>query len=82
MPKAIPVHAPPIQSRRRPRIWLSAVVENARIATYLVICFLLLLAWIIGFIVFRLAGALIHILLILALISLVLHFVRGSRTDT
>jgi hypothetical protein len=40
----------------------------------------LLLAWIMGFTVFHVAGALIHVLLILAVISLVLHFVRGTRT--
>lgn len=39
----------------------------------------LLLAWILGFGVFHVAGALIHILLVLAVIALVIHFVRGSR---
>ena len=38
---------------------------------------ILLVAWILGFGVFHVAGGLIHLLLILALISLVLHFVRG-----
>jgi hypothetical protein len=41
---------------------------------------LLLIAWIGGFTVFHVAGALIHVLLVFALISLVLHFVLGSRT--
>ena len=41
---------------------------------------ILLLAWILGVGVFHVAGGLIHILLVLALISLVLHFVRGART--
>ncbi len=40
---------------------------------------ILLLAWILGFGVFHVAGALIHILLVLAIISLILHFVRGTR---
>jgi Family of unknown function (DUF5670) len=37
----------------------------------------LLVAWLLGFSVFHIAGGLIHILLIFAIISLVLHFVRG-----
>ncbi len=40
----------------------------------------LLIAWILGFGVFHVAGGLIHLLLIVALISLILHFVRGTRT--
>ena len=38
---------------------------------------ILLVGWILGFGVFHVAGGLIHILLIVALISLVLHFLRG-----
>lgn len=38
----------------------------------------LLIAWLMGFTVFHVAGGLIHILLVLAVISLVLHFVRGG----
>ncbi len=40
----------------------------------------LLIAWIMGFSVFHVAGGLIHLLLIFAVISLILHFVRGTRT--
>jgi hypothetical protein len=40
----------------------------------------LLVAWISGFTVFHVAGALIHLLLVFALISLVLHFIMGRRT--
>jgi hypothetical protein len=39
---------------------------------------LLLLGWIFGFVVFHVSSFLIHLLLIFALISLVLHFVRGG----
>ena len=39
----------------------------------------LLIAWIGGFTVFHVAGGLIHILLVFAVISLILHFVLGSR---
>jgi len=40
----------------------------------------LLVAWIGGFTMFHVAGGLIHLLLVLAVISLVLHFVMGRRT--
>jgi hypothetical protein len=40
----------------------------------------LLLAWILGMSVFHVAGGLIHILLIFAVISLILHFVRGRTS--
>jgi hypothetical protein len=41
---------------------------------------ILLIAWIAGFGVFHVASAAIHVLIILALISIVLHFVRGRST--
>jgi hypothetical protein len=37
----------------------------------------LLVLWLLGFFAFHVAGGLIHILLVLAVISLVVHFVRG-----
>jgi hypothetical protein len=40
----------------------------------------LLIAWIGGFTVLHVAGGLIHLLLIFAVISLILHFVIGKRT--
>ena len=40
----------------------------------------LLLAWIMGWTVFHVASAMIHILLVFAVISLILHFVFGTRT--
>jgi len=40
---------------------------------------ILLIAWLGGFTVFHVAGSLIHLLLIFAVISLILHFVAGSR---
>ncbi len=40
----------------------------------------LLVMWIGGFLVFHVASALIHLLLVLAVISLILHFVRRSAT--
>ena len=37
----------------------------------------LLIMWLLGFTVFHVASGLIHLLLIVAVISLVMHFVRG-----
>jgi hypothetical protein len=44
----------------------------------LIIAVLLLLFWVGGF-AFHVAGGLIHILIVIALIMFILHFVRGRR---
>ena len=48
---------------------------------FLILFIVLLVAWVMGFLAFHIAGGLIHILLIFALISLVMHLVRrtGAR---
>ncbi len=38
----------------------------------------LLVAWVLGFGVFHVAGGLIHLLILFAVISLIMHFVRGK----
>jgi len=40
---------------------------------------ILLIAWLGGFTVLHVAGGLIHLLLVFAVIALILHFVMGSR---
>jgi hypothetical protein len=40
----------------------------------------LLGVWLTGWLVFHLAGGLIHLLLIVAVISLILHLFRGTRS--
>jgi hypothetical protein len=35
------------------------------------------IAWVLGFGVYHVASAAIHVLLVLALVSVILHFVRG-----
>jgi hypothetical protein len=37
----------------------------------------LVVLWLLGFLAFHVAGGLIHILLVLAVIMIVLHFIRG-----
>jgi hypothetical protein len=44
---------------------------------FLILFVVLLVAWVLGWFAFHAAGALIHVLLIVAVISLVVHFVRG-----
>jgi hypothetical protein len=45
----------------------------------LLLAIILGLAWITGFGVFHVASTAIHILIVLAIISLVMHVVRGRR---
>jgi len=45
---------------------------------FLVLFILLFLAWIFSFLVFHIAGGLIHILLVLAVISIIVHFARRA----
>jgi hypothetical protein len=47
---------------------------------FIVLFAILLVFWLGGFLVFHIASAMIHLLLLLALISLILHFVRRSAT--
>ena len=46
----------------------------------MVIAFLLLLMWLGGFLFFHIAGGLIHLLLLFAVISFVVHLFTGPRT--
>ena len=47
---------------------------------FLTLFIILLVAWILGFTLFHVTNFLIHILLIVAIISLIMHFVRPRRT--
>ena len=47
---------------------------------FLVLFFILLVMWLLGFTAFHVAGGLIHLLLLVAVISLVVHFVTGRTT--
>jgi hypothetical protein len=44
---------------------------------FLIIAAVIFFAWLLGLTVFHVAGGLIHILLIVAVISIVVHFVTG-----
>ena len=43
----------------------------------MILAVIFVIAWLLGLTAFHVAGGLIHLLLILAVISLVMHFVRG-----
>ncbi len=47
---------------------------------FIILAIILGLAWIFSFTVYHVASAGIHLLLILAIISLIVHLVRGRRT--
>ena len=46
---------------------------------WMILFVILLIAWIGGFTMFHVASGLIHLLLIFAVISLILHFFMGRR---
>jgi hypothetical protein len=47
------------------------------VSLFLVFAIVLLVAWVLGWFVFHVAGGLIHVLLVVAIITLIIHFVRG-----
>jgi hypothetical protein len=56
-----------------------SIEENKEAYMFIVLFALLLLAWLGGFLVFHVSGALIHLLLLFAVISLIVHlFQRKS----
>ena len=46
----------------------------------LTIAIILLILWLAGFLAFHVTSALIHLILVIAVIMFILHFVRGGRT--
>jgi hypothetical protein len=44
---------------------------------FMTLFFILLVMWLLGFFAFHIAGGLIHLLLIIAVISLIMHFFSG-----
>ena len=45
-----------------------------------IIAGVLVVLWLLGFFAFHIAGGLVHILLVIAVVMIVLHFVMGRRT--
>jgi hypothetical protein len=46
---------------------------------FFILAIVLFVLWIGGFLVFKTAGFLIHLLLIFAILSIIMHFVSGRR---
>jgi hypothetical protein len=47
---------------------------------FLLIAIVLVVAWAGGFLMFHIASGLIHVLLVLAVLSFIFHFITGRRT--
>lgn len=46
---------------------------------FLILAVVLVVMWLGGFVMFKSAGLLIHLLLLFAIISLIMHFLTGRR---
>jgi hypothetical protein len=59
--------------------WIQkAGFKKKEICMFLILAIVLLLVWGVGSLAFHAVGAMIHLLLALALVSVVVHFVRGG----
>jgi hypothetical protein len=47
---------------------------------FLILAVVLVVLWLGGFVMFKSAGLLIHLLLLFAVISLIMHFISGRST--
>jgi hypothetical protein len=54
--------------------------QESRLAMFLILAVVLVLMWIGGLVMFKTAGLLIHLLLLFAVVSLIMHFVGGRST--
>ena len=48
------------------------------VSLFLVSAIVLFVLWVLGWFVFHVAGGLSHVLLVVAIITLIVHFVRGK----
>ncbi len=44
------------------------------------IALVLIVLWLLGFLAFHISASMVHLLLVVGLVLLILHFVRGTRT--
>ncbi len=47
---------------------------------FLFLAFVFVVIWLVSWAAFHVAGGLVHLLLIIAIAAVILHFVRGART--
>ena len=55
-------------------------LEAGGLTMLLILAVLLGIAWLLGFTVFHVASGAIHLLIVLAVIAAIVHFVQGGRT--
>ena len=67
-------------SERSDEIENDVLEGKMRLGPFLLIALLLLIMWAGGFLMFHVASGLIHVLLLFAVISFVVHLVSGTRT--
>lgn len=48
---------------------------------FMIAFLVLMIAWFCGWVVFHVTSGLIHILLVVAVVSLILHFIRGRHAE-
>jgi hypothetical protein len=53
---------------------VQSILEKKEVYMFIILFAILLLAWLGGFLVFHVSSALIHILLLFAVLSLIVHF--------
>jgi hypothetical protein len=58
---------------QRTRAWM----KESGFVMFLILAIVLVVMWLGGFVMFKSAGLLIHLLLLFAVISLIMHFVTG-----
>ena len=79
----ITASGPKIAVRLRRRLWgwggRRAGPLKREIRMFLMLFIVAVVLWAMGFIVFHVAGGLIHLLLLIGVISLIVHFVRPRR---
>jgi hypothetical protein len=49
---------------------------------FIAVALLLAIAWVLGFTVMKVSSVAIHLLIVLAVVSLAVHFFRGTRSTT
>jgi len=72
--KAAVGRSPNSSGAARPVKYFLKIME---VTVFLVAFFILLVLWALGFLAFHVAGGLIHLLVVLAVISLIVHLFRG-----
>jgi hypothetical protein len=68
-----------LEDRRRLAAWFTPALDLAERegVMLLVLCVVLLVAWLLGWTAFHVTGGPIHLLLLVAVISLIVHVLRG-----